>query len=297
MNRNEIFAQLPNVISEEQRAFYYSQGYLCLPDLIDEADLIPMREALERVVDRARHLTEPSKMYDLEKGHCAENPRLRRATYVDEVEPVIWELCSNSVLPRVAADLLGPNIRFREIMVNFKWAGGGAEVKWHQDIVFYPHTHVGTCQFLVALEDIGPEQGPLQVIPGSHKGPLIAHYDDHGNWTGAITEDELEKLPMDEAVALTGPAGTITVHHSCTVHGSARNLSDKGRPVFVITYAAADAIPYTAAPYPSANYGKIVMGEEPGYAHHEELRMPLPPDWSDGYTSIFAHQDKIEAAE
>jgi ectoine hydroxylase-related dioxygenase (phytanoyl-CoA dioxygenase family) len=196
------------------------------------------------------------------------------------------------VIPDIAADLLGPNVRFREIMMNFKWAGGGAEVKWHQDLVFYPHTNVGTCQFLVALEDVGPEQGPLQVVPGSHKGPIFAHYNQEGEWTGAIADKDMADVALDKAVTLTGRAGSVSVHHSLTVHGSDRNMSSTGRPVFVITFSAADAIPYTAPPYPSSHYGKLVRGEEPGIAHHEALQMPLPPDWSDGYTSIFAHQDK-----
>ena len=67
--------------------------------------------------------------------------------------------------------------------------------------------------------------------------------------------------------------------------------SSQGRPVLVLTYSAADAIPYTAPAYPSSRYGVLVRGEEPGYAHHEELHVPMPPDWSDGYTSIFAHQE------
>ena len=297
MDRKEILNQPPCALAQEQRELLYEQGYLALPGLIGEKDLKQMREALDRVVDRTRELSVSSNMFDLEKGHSADNPRLRRATYIDDMEPVFWDLCSSSVLTDIAADLLGPNIRFREIMANFKWAGGGAEVKWHQDIVFYPHTHVGTCQFLVMLEDVGMEQGPLQVIPGSHKGPIIEHYDADRNWTGAISESDLDKLPLDEAVALTGPAGTVTVHHSCAIHGSTQNMSNKGRPAFVITYAAADAIPYTAPPYPSSHYGMLVRGTEPGYAHHEELRMPLPPDWSNGYTSIFAHQDKLDAAE
>jgi hypothetical protein len=37
-----------------------------------------------------------------------------------------------------------------------------------------------------------------------------------------------------------------------------------------------------------------VRGSQPHYAHHQELRMPLPPDWSNGYTSIFNHQEEAE---
>lgn len=295
MDREEILSQPACVLTQEQRQFFQEQGYLAFPGLIEEAYLVRMREALAKVVDRSRELKASTNMFDLEKGHSSENPRLRRATYIDDLDPDVWDFCSNSIVPDIATDLLGPNIRFREIMANFKWAGGGAEVKWHQDIVFYPHTHVGTCQFLVMLEDVGPEQGPLQVIPGSHKGPILEHYDAEGNWTGAVSETDLADLPLNEAVELAGPAGTVTVHHSCTIHGSAQNMSTKGRPVFVITYSAADAIPYTAPPYPSSHYGHLVRGCEPRYAHHEALRMPLPPDWSGGYTSIFEHQDQIDA--
>jgi len=91
---------------------------------------------------------------------------------------------------------------------------------------------------------------------------------------------------------LTGPAGTVTLHHGLTVHGFDRNFSSSGQPAFVITYTAADAIPYTVARYPSSHYGTLVRGEEPGVAHHQALIMPLPPDWSKGYTSIFEHQNE-----
>ena len=195
------------------------------------------------------------------------------------------------MIPDIAADLLGPDVRFRDMMLNFKWADGGAEVKWHQDICFYPHTHLGSLQFLVFLEEVCSEQGPLQVIPASHKGPIFEHYDESNEWTGAIGPADLATAGIDAATELTGPAGTVSVHHCCTIHGSSCNNSASGRPAFVITYTAADAMPYTAPPYPSSHYRVLVRGNEPLYSRHEEVRIPLPPDWSDGYTSIFEHQE------
>ncbi len=292
MQPEDILSHAPCYLAQAQRKLFFEQGYLVFPELIDQQYLITLRTALAKVVDASRELTCSSNRFDLEKGHTTKNPRLRRATYVDDFDPAIWDICSNSVIPNVAVDLLGPNIRFREIMANFKWAGGGAKVKWHQDIAFYPHTNVGTCQFLVFLEDVGPEQGPLQIIPGSHKGPIYAHYDTQRVWTGAIKDADLANTQMNKAVTLTGKAGTVSVHHSCTIHGSSRNMSTSNRPAFVITYNAADAIPYTAAPYPSSHYAELIRGSQPSHAYHEELYMPLPPDWSDGYTSIFEHQEQ-----
>jgi len=293
MNSDEILALPAKVLEQSQRQDYYQQGYLLMPGLIDENALAPLRATMSRALEISCKMIESDHQFDLEQGHNAQNPRLRRAAYVDDIDAGCWEFCRDSVLADIATDILGPDIRFRDAMINFKWSGGGAEVKWHQDLAFYPHTNVGTCQFLVAMEDITSAQGPLQVIPGSHKGPIYSHYDDHSIWTGAISEVDLDKAGLDTAVELTGPEGSVTVHHSCAIHGSAQNMSDTGRPVFVISYSAADAIPYTAAPYPSSHYGELVRGSQPRYAHHQELQMPLPPDWSGGYTSIFSHQDEI----
>lgn len=292
MKQAEIDNCPPSILTEEQRQHYVDHGYLVFPELIDNGLLATLRVALADVIDQSRDMTRSSNSFDLEQGHCKQSPKLRRATYLDDRDAVFWQLCSESIVPDIAADIMGPNVRFRDMMMNFKWSGGGAEVKWHQDAPFYPHTNLGTCQFLVYLEDVTMDQGPLQVIPDSHKGPVYAHYDKEGAWTGAIPPDKLADLDLDAAVPLTGPAGTVTVHHCLIVHGSSRNISNCGRPAFVLSYSAADAIPYTAAPYPSSHYGTLVRGIEPGVAHHEEMVMPLPPDWSDGYTSIFSHQEE-----
>ncbi len=278
-------------LTQPQRELYYEQGYLTFPALIPHSELTELRLIVDRIVDSTRRVTESGNEIDLEKGHTAENPRLRRVTYVDDKDPHCWRLCADSVIPDIAADLLGPDVRFRDMMLNFKWADGGAEVKWHQDICFYPHTHLGTMQFLVFLEDVSSEQGPLQVIPASHKGPIFEHYNESNEWTGTICQADLSAAGVDNAIDLTGPAGTVSVHHGGTIHGSDQNNSNCGRPVFVITYTAADAMPYTAPPYPSSHYRTLVRGSEPRYARHEELRIPLPPDWSGGYTSIFEHQE------
>ena len=292
MKYQEILNQAPIYLDQNQRKLYFDQGYLVFPSLFSQSDLDELRRPVNEIIENSRRVTEPSRALDLEKGHSADNPKLRRVAYIDDEYPIFWDLCSKSVIADIAADLVGPNLRYRELMLNFKWSGGGSEVKWHQDFVFYPHTHTATMQFLLFLDDVDSDQGPLQVIPESHKGPMYEHYDDHRKWTGAIKETDLEKAGIDNAVEITGPAGTLSVHHSCTIHGSSANNSDRARPALVITYAAADAMPYTAAAYPGSRYGTIVRGEEARYAHHDNLQVPMPPDWSAGYTSIYEHQEK-----
>lgn len=293
MNHMEIMSNPPRVLNQDERAFYFDQGYIVKERAIGSDWLGRLNTATAALVETTRSMKCSTQTYDLDAGHTAENPRLRRIAYLDDLDPVFWEFCKESPLTDLAADLLGPNVRFRECMINFKWAGGGQEVKWHQDFPFYPLTNTTVAQFLVCLNDVGPEQGPLQVVPKSHEGPFYDHYDKDDNWLGYIQDDKLAEAGLDTAVDLTGPAGTITVHHCATLHASRANVSKLGRPVLIVTYCACDAVGYTAVTYPTSNCLKVVRGEETKFARLEPMNMRMPPDWSDGYTSIFDHQEKV----
>jgi len=293
MNHMEIMSNPPRVLNQDERAFYFDQGYIVKERAIGSDWLGRLNTATAALVETTRSMKCSTQTYDLDAGHTAENPRLRRIAYLDDLDPVFWEFCKESPLTDLAADLLGPNVRFRECMINFKWAGGGQEVKWHQDFPFYPLTNTTVAQFLVCLNDVGPEQGPLQVVPKSHEGPFYDHYDKDDNWLGYIQDDKLAEAGLDTAVDLTGPAGTITVHHCATLHASRANVSKLGRPVLIVTYCACDAVGYTAVTYPTSNCLKVVCGEETKFARLEPMNMRMPPDWSDGYTSIFEHQEKV----
>ena len=290
MREEDVLSNPALNLDDATRRSYFENGYCASRGAIGEDWLSRLRPALDALVEKSRSLTKSDGTYDLEDGHSSDNPRLRRISFLDDLDPVFWDFCTESPLVDIAADLLGPNVRFRECIINFKWAGGGQEVRWHQDIPFYPHTNLSVAQFLIALEDVGIEQGPLQVVPGSHRKTIFDHYSDSDEWLGYISDTELDKAGVEDAIALTGPAGTVTVHHCATVHGSAQNLSALGRPVLLVGYGACDAVAYTAPNYPSSNYGKVIRGTEARYAHHEPVDLRLPPDWSGGYTSIFAHQ-------
>ena len=118
-----------------------------------------------------------------------------------------WKFASESLIPDIVADLVGPDVKFHHSKLNFKWAEGGEEVKWHQDIQYWPHTNYSPLTIGTYLHDVGPDQGPLGVIPGSHKGELFDEYNDKGQWVGCLSERDLRNLPLDTAQYLMGPGG------------------------------------------------------------------------------------------
>ena len=290
MKTKDILSRDTRILSQDQRESYFELGYVGLPAVIDEAWLTRLRSASSELIEKSLSLKASDGTFDLEDGHTAENPRLRRIAFLDDLHPVFWEFSTASTIVDIAEDILGPNVTFRESLINYKWSRGGQGVQWHQDLPSYPHTNLSPAQFLVFLEDIDLEQGPAQVIPGSHRGKIFDHYDDNDQWLGYIPNTHLEEIDSDNAVALTGPAGTVTGHHGLTVHSSKQNLSDRGRPLLITGFNASDALPYTAPAYPSSHHGTVIRGEQTRYAHLEPAPIRLPPDWSCGYTSIFSHQ-------
>ena len=82
---------------------------------------------------------------------------------------MFWEYVNHSVLPDAVADLVGPDVKFHHSKLNFKWSKGGEEVKWHYDISFWPHTNYSPLTVGTYLYDCGMAQGPLGVIPRSHR--------------------------------------------------------------------------------------------------------------------------------
>jgi ectoine hydroxylase-related dioxygenase (phytanoyl-CoA dioxygenase family) len=93
----------------------------------------------------------------------------------------------------------------------------------------------------IYLDDCGPDNGPLMVIPGSHRWPIVDHHSE-GVFCGAI-DPTTAGIDFSKAVMLTGKAGSMTIHHVRMVHGSALNTSGRPRRLLLFQYTAVDAFP------------------------------------------------------
>ena len=294
MLMEEILSHPPQVLHEDQRLSYFRDGYLLLPGFIDNGWIDDLNAELEKFIEASRDIDQSTDNILIEGGHTRSHPRLLRVNQIVDHSQVFWNFATESVLPDIACDLVGPDVKFRESTVNFKWAGGGTEIAWHQDIAFMPHTNLNLFNALVYLDDVEIDQGPLQVIPGSHKGEIFRHYDSAGNWIARVADKDLESLGADKAVSLTGSAGTLVLLHCGTAHYSAENISTKGRPLVFLGYQAADSFCYIPFPRAPKSQGYIVRGRPSRYAQHDPVSLPMPPDWSDGYGSIYEDQKRKE---
>jgi ectoine hydroxylase-related dioxygenase (phytanoyl-CoA dioxygenase family) len=289
------------MLNQHDVEFYRDKGYLMVEDAVSADQLAKLREITYDLIDKSREIVESNDIYDLDEGHSANQPRLTRIKLPHQQHPYYWDVLKNSRMTGVLTSLLGPNTVIQNSKLNTKSPGGGAAVEWHQDWAFYPHTNDDMLAFGLMLEDVDQVNGPLQVIPGTHKGPVLSHHSSQGVFCGAIDPDDPD-FDMDKAVTLTGKAGSMTVHHVRALHGSAPNLSDRNRLILFYESRAADAWPLVG----SAHFSKLAStGSQAIWDHVSDslitgelsteprceavpMRLPLPPAPDAG--SIFKTQ-------
>ena len=279
-----------HVLEEPEAAHYEQEGWLTVPGLVDGEWLERLRAVTAEFVDQSRALTASNPLFDLEPDHTAADPRLRRLSAPTEIHATYWDFASDSVVTDLAEDLLGPNVKFHHSKLNFKAARGGEEVKWHQDIQFWPHTNYDLLTVGVYLEDVEPGMGEVGFVPGSHAGDLYDLYAEDGTWVGALRDEDVVRAGVERAAFPTGPAGSVTVHHCRTVHGSSVNRSDRSRPLLLMTFAAADAFSLTDLVKPSPHGEEIVRGESARWSRHDPRPCLMPPVGP--YRPIFAAQQR-----
>ena len=296
MNEDSILQQPPCVLSEAQRRSYFDSGFLLLEGFIGEPCLGALRKAMGELIEESRSVAKSDDKFDLEPDHSASAPRLRRVTSPANHHDTFRQFSLEGPVVDIAADLLGPTVRYHHSKLNFKWAHGGEEVKWHQDIQYWPHTDFSPLTIGVYLEDVDDIMGPMGIVPASHRGELFDLYDDQGNWSGSIADADLEHVRTADAVYLKGCAGSVTVHNCCAVHGSQPNRSDRSRPLLLQTYSAGDSYPLLGIGTngaPGKGNPIVVRGERQRWMEVAGRRMPVAPDWSaGGYTSIFDVQQR-----
>jgi ectoine hydroxylase-related dioxygenase (phytanoyl-CoA dioxygenase family) len=292
MTPDAILSHPPRVLTRAQREAYFATGFLAAEALIPDAWLRRLHELSNDFLERSRGHSESNEAFDLGPLHRPDRPHVRRLRALVDRHADFWRFASESPLADIAADLVGPDVKFHSSKLNYKWPGSGEIVAWHQDIPAWPHTNYSPVTLGVYLGDVPASQGPLTCIPGSHTGPIFVHRDAHGTWTGSIRDPDMATLDTAKAEDLTGADGTIVAINCRTVHGSRANATQHVRPVALFVYSSADAFPWMPAPTPTRRTGAIVRGEPARTAHLDPTPCPVPPDWSkSGYGSIFTAQN------
>ena len=213
-------------LSQDQKDQFWRDGFLVVEDAVTGKELDELHAVFAQWVEESRQhdkdygeTLDGRARFDLEPGHSAERPALRRVQSPEEVSDVYANIMRNAGTVDVVAELIGPSLKFHHGKVNSKLPGAATKVKFHQDFTFQPMTNDDMITALLFVDDVTLENGPLEVVPGTHKGPLYTLWHD-GVFTGVVADEVVEEH-KDNIVKCTGKAGSVCLMHASLLHGSA----------------------------------------------------------------------------
>jgi phytanoyl-CoA hydroxylase len=285
------------ILSQNQKKQFWTDGFLLVENAINDRQLENLKKTfLDWVNDSRNYKTDYGETmdgrprFDLQPGHSSDVPGLRRIQSPEEISEVFADVMRNGRSVDMCAELIGQGIRFHHGKVNSKLPGTATKVNFHQDFPFEPMTNDDMITCLLFIDDVTLENGPLEVVPGTHKGPLYSHWH-NGIFTGSVS-DEILAEHEDKIIRCTGKAGSVCLMHASLLHGSAPNLSNKSRTLYISTYYAEDAVELSPNHLPSTLTHELVRGEASGRVRCSTYEMQLP-EVPKG-TSFFAQQASAE---
>jgi phytanoyl-CoA hydroxylase len=172
-------------LSSAQVEQFHRDGYLFLENVIPTDTLAQLNAEFDQWKEESRQYTQvygetfdKRPRFDIEPGHSAEKPALRRIASPIEISGTYPGFMRDNPALDAVADIFGENLRFNNAKINSKLPGAATQVKYHQDFLFEPHTNDDLMTVLFFLDDVTEQNGPLEVVPGTHQGPMYEHW--HG---------------------------------------------------------------------------------------------------------------------
>ena len=214
-------------------ATYERQGYLIMPALLDAAEVAGFSAELARL--RGEYAASGEACVIAEPG----SGEVRSIFAVHELSEPLMTLFRDPRILGVARQILGGDVYLHQSRINYKPGFRGKEFYWHSDFETWhvedgmPRMRALSCS--ISLTDNTAHNGPLLLIPGSHKTFIACvgetpenHYQQslRRQEYGVPDDAQLARLVADGGIdAFTGAAGSVVFFDCNTMHGSNSNIS------------------------------------------------------------------------
>ncbi|MBW8297335.1 ectoine hydroxylase [Sphingopyxis sp.] len=233
-------------IGVELAAQFDRDGYIVLEDLFSDDEVTFLQRAAGKL------LADPSALDDDTIVTEPQSKEIRSIFEIHRQNAVMARLAADARLADVARFLLGDEVYIHQSRLNYKPGFKGKEFYWHSDFETW-HVEDGmprmrALSMSILLAENTPHNGPLMVIPRSHKTYLTCvgeTPDDHylsslkKQEYGVPDEDSLAELAHKHGiVAPTGKPGTVILFDCNLMHGSNGNITPFPRANAFLVYNA-----------------------------------------------------------
>jgi ectoine hydroxylase len=232
---------LEHTLNGDQLDSYEKDGFLVLPDYMPEM-VAPLLKEIDNL-----------------KVSMAGNEELYSEPGSEEVRTIFKPFAYSQLIDRfsrhpkvlnVAQQLLGSEVYITQSRVNVKPAYKGKSFAWHSDFETW-HVEDGMPRMRavtawIMLTENNEFNGPLYVIPGSHKDFVscagttgVKNYTQSlkAQTAGVPQPETMDKILENREIAgVHGRPGTVVFHECNIIHGSPDNISGQPRTLLMFVY-------------------------------------------------------------
>nr|WP_309118413.1 ectoine hydroxylase [Paenibacillus sp.] len=220
-------------LTKDDLTAYEADGYLFAEAFFSEEETAALQNELRRLLAESRGVRKPEIILE------PDGDEVRSIFAVHRDNVVFRALSEHPKLVNAVRQILGSDVYIHQSRINFKPGFKGKEFQWHSDFETW-HTEDGmprmralSCS--IALSDNYPFNGPLMVIPGSHRHFVACVGETPENNYESSLRRQVFGVPDEESLTRlversrieqpAGRAGSIVFFDCNIMHGSNSNIT------------------------------------------------------------------------
>ena len=221
------------MLSTSQMHDYSDEGYVFVPELLPVGDIRAVIAELPELCALQR----PEVIFE------NDSQTVRSLMNVHTYSTAANKLIRNRLVIDPVKQILGSDVYVFQCVLNLKRAFTGDIWQWHQDFSTYliddgmPANRL--VNVLIFMDEVNEFNGPLMLVPGSHRGEAIKNDVDDATTSYPIRALDNSRVAsaveVNGIVAPKGPAGSVIFANTNIIHGSASNVSPWDRVLISLT--------------------------------------------------------------
>ena len=227
-------------LTEQQVTQFKLNGFLVVEDVLSTEEVETLAAHTDLIAaGKAKHIPETSIQLeqifrDGQRPVRNQVLSVRKLFNLAVYDEVMWRHVSNPKIVNIIADLLGTDdIKMYGDQLFMKSSKVGTAQGWHQDSASWRDIFpMDLVTAWTSIDEATAENGCLNFVPGTQRWGMM-----RGNRLQRCLED----LGSDEWPIVPAPLrpGSISLHHSLTLHMSHANQSNKRRRGYAVHYMRA----------------------------------------------------------
>jgi len=239
---------MTGLLDKDRLNFYDRNGYLFFDSLFSASEIEILLSEVKNLKRQRENINPEYVIEELDSGE------VRSFFHVHDYNAVFRAIAQDARIISIVTQILGGRVYIHQSRINLKPGFKGKEFYWHSDFETWhvedgmPRMRALSCT--INLTENNEHNGPLMVIPGSHKSFISCvgktpenHYRKSLKKQEYGVPDEMivaEMAQKNGIISLKGKAGSVVLFDCNILHGSNSNITPWPRSNIFFVYNSVD---------------------------------------------------------